>query len=64
MDISVSTWLIWSSTWIISFMYGYFELHDFKFCLVSGINLAGHLTVILLTCKNRYNYHRKLIPNQ
>lgn len=56
MDISITTWLIWLYTWIVSLFYGIIELQDLKFCMVAIINLIGHLAVIGLTMRNRHRF--------
>jgi len=53
-DISLMTWWIWLSTWIISLLYGVFVLADWRFCLIAIVNVVGHLTVIGFTAYNRY----------
>lgn len=55
-DISILTWLIWMSAWVISLLYGIFELADLKFCIVAIINLLGHVGVIGLTLRNRHRF--------
>jgi len=55
-DVSISTWLIWLSTWCISLTYGIVELADLKFCIIAVINIVGHLIIIGLTLKNRRKY--------
>ena len=52
-DISITTWLIWLYTWVVTLLYGWIELADLKLCIVAMINLVGHLTIIFLTYKNR-----------
>jgi len=55
-DVSILTWLIWMGTWVISLLYGIFELEDLKFCIVAVINLFGHSAVIGLTLRNRNRF--------
>ena len=55
-DISIPTWLIWLSTWLISLAYGILELQDLKFSIIATINIVGHLMIIGLTLKNRHTY--------
>lgn len=43
-------------TWIISLLYGIFELADLKFCIVAIINLVGHTIIIGLTLRNRKRF--------
>ena len=52
-DISITTWLIWLYTWVVTLLYGWIELADLKLCIVAMINLVGHLAIIFLTYKNR-----------
>ena len=58
-DISLLTWLIWLSTWLISLLYGMLILHDVRFCLVAAVNIAGHVAIIGLTFYNRH-YRNKI----
>jgi hypothetical protein len=58
-DISIVTWLIWLSTWIISLLYGILFLDDWRFCLVASVNIAGHLAIIGLTLYNR-TFHKQV----
>lgn len=58
MDISIATWLIWLYTWVISLLYGIFELEDLKFCIVAVINLIGHFGIIGLTLRNRKRFKK------
>lgn len=55
-DVSVPTWAIWISTWIVSLVYGITALGDFKFIMVALVNVVGHGLIIILTLKNRYVY--------
>lgn len=45
-NISVTTWIIWASTWAISFGYGITKLHDVMFCVTAGMNLSVHFCII------------------
>lgn len=58
-DISITTWLIWLYTWIVSLAYGIIELDDLKFCIVAVINLIGHIGIITLTLRNRKRFKNK-----
>ncbi|NCT40417.1 MAG: hypothetical protein GW778_01990 [Alphaproteobacteria bacterium] len=58
MDISIATWLIWLYTWVVTLLYGMFELHDLKLCLVAIINLIGHVAIISLTLRNRNRFKK------
>ncbi|MFK7839705.1 MAG: hypothetical protein AB8B83_05185 [Bdellovibrionales bacterium] len=58
MDISITTWLIWLYTWVVTLLYGMFELDDLKLCIVAIINLFGHVGIIGLTCRNRYRFKK------
>lgn len=52
-NISISTWLIWSSSWVISLLYGIVCLSDLLFCIIATVNLTGCLSVLLLVVHNR-----------
>jgi hypothetical protein len=54
-SLSLSTWLIWTSTWLISLGYGATKLQDVMFCLTAGMNLAAHCAIVGFIC------HRRLI---
>jgi len=56
-DISITTWLIWLYTWVVTLLYGWIELADLKLCIVAGINLIGHLAIIGLTYRNRKKHN-------
>ncbi len=43
---ALSTWAIWTLTWMISLGYGITKLQDFMFCVVAGMNMAAHLAII------------------
>jgi len=58
-DISIATWLIWLYTWVVTLAYGWIELGDLKLCIVAGINLIGHIAIILLTLRNRKKHQKK-----
>ena len=51
--ISLLTWFIWSSSWLISLAYAYLCLEDLKFTLVAAMNLLGHMAVIALVIRGR-----------
>ena len=54
--ISVSTWSIWTMTWLISFGYAVFAMHDTLFAVTCGMNLVGHILIIALTIYKRNKY--------
>lgn len=54
--ISLSTWLIWTTTWLISFGYAVYTLQDLMFAITSGMNLVGHILIIMLTVYKRQKY--------
>jgi len=56
--VSLITWCIWLSTWIISLAYGALILVDWRLCMIAGVNIAGHLGVIGLAVYHRY-FRRK-----
>lgn len=55
-DVSIPTWFVWLSTWIISLLYGIIELQDFKFSMIAVINIVGHLAILGLTFRNRLRH--------
>ena len=55
-DVSILTWLIWLYTWVVTLLYGAFELGDLKLCIVAVINLVGHVVIIALTLRNRNRF--------
>lgn len=57
-DISITTWLIWLYTWIVTLAYGWLELADLKLCIVAAINLIGHIAIIALTLRNRKKHEQ------
>lgn len=59
--ISLVTWGIWSSTWVISLLYGYLCLADARFCLVAATNLLGNLTIISIVYYNRKSIAKRMI---
>jgi uncharacterized protein with PQ loop repeat len=54
LDISLTTWWIWFSTWVVSLVYGIVFIKDVRFITIACVNLAGHVGVIGLTVYNRY----------
>jgi hypothetical protein len=65
---ALSTWMIWASTWFISFGYGVTKLNDGMFCLVAGMNFTAHLIIIAMIVWHRrvelaqFFYLQKLQP--
>lgn len=59
-SISLLTWWVWLSSWIISLLYGVLCLSDIKFCIVASINIAGHITVMALIYYKRMQ-EKKLV---
>lgn len=57
-SLSLITWSIWLTTWIISFSYGLFYLHDTRFCIVALVNIIGHLAVMGLVLYRRKQHLR------
>jgi len=53
-DLSLVTWWIWLSTWLISLSYGAFIMKDWRFCMIALVNIAGHIAVIGLGTYNCY----------
>lgn len=52
-SISLPTWYVWASSWLISLLYGVYHLHDPMFVAVATMNLAGHGGIIALTTYRR-----------
>ena len=52
--ISLTTWFIWLSSWLISLTYGILYIEDWRFILVASINVLGHVLIIGLTIYNRF----------
>jgi hypothetical protein len=61
-SISLSTWMIWTITWIVSFGYAIFSLQDLLFATTSGMNLVGHVLIIALAIYKRHKYDRNKKP--
>ncbi|MCB9983402.1 MAG: hypothetical protein H6861_07000 [Rhodospirillales bacterium] len=57
-EISITAWMIWNYTAIVSLLYSVFDLADLKFSVVNGINLVCINIVILLTLYKRRLYHK------
>ena len=55
-SISLSTWFIWTTTWLVSFGYAVFALQDILFATTSGMNLGGHLLIIFITIYKEQKY--------
>jgi hypothetical protein len=55
-SISLSTWFVWTMTWVISFGYAAFVLHDVLFAATAGMNIVGHIVIIGLTIYKRQKY--------
>lgn len=53
-DLSLVTWWIWLTTWLISLSYGALIMKDWRFCMVALVNITGHLAVISLGTYNCY----------
>ena len=47
-SISISTWTLWTITWLISFGYAIFSLNDPMFAFTCGMNVMAHMTIIIL----------------
>lgn len=60
MDISVSAWMIWNYTSIVSLLYGIFEMHDPKFIFVCTTNILCINTIIFMTLYKRHKYAKRV----
>jgi len=61
-SISLLTWMIWTSTWMVSFGYAVFSVQDLLFATTSGMNLVGHLFIIALAVYKRHKYDENKKP--
>ena len=52
--ISVSSLGIWLALWTFCLAYGFTVLHDWRFCAVAGINVAGHALLMGLILLSRH----------
>lgn len=60
---SISTWLMWLSTWCISFGYGALCIQDMLFCITCAMNIIAHVFIIALVfVKRRNNYRTRKLP--
>lgn len=57
--LSLSTWMIWTSTWAISLGYGMVHLDDLMFCMVAGMNLVAHMAVIAFILLRKWEVARE-----
>ncbi|MFN8672292.1 MAG: hypothetical protein U0457_09475 [Candidatus Sericytochromatia bacterium] len=48
---NISSYILWTATGGISFLYGIFILKDFLFIAVSGLNFLACLVVLILSIK-------------
>lgn len=55
-SISMVTWFVWLSTWVIGLGYAVFALQDLLLSITCGMNVAGHLLVIGMTFYKRLKY--------
>ena len=55
-SISLSTWSMWTLTWLISFGYAVCAIQDVLFAITAGLNLIGHILIVGLTMFKRHKY--------
>ena len=60
--LSLSTWAIWASTWLISLGYGITKLHDPMFCLTAGMNFAAHIIIVGFILSYRLRHAGNIYP--
>lgn len=63
-EISITSWMIWNYTAIVSLLYSVFDLADIKFSLVNSVNVACINIIILLTLYKRSAYKKRRNQNQ
>ena len=63
-EISITSWMIWNYTAIVSLLYSVFDLADVKFSLVNGINVICINIIILLTLYKRSAYKKRRSQSQ
>lgn len=61
-DISLSTWFIWTLATFISLAYGIFELGDWKFCMITGVNATCHAAILGMIIYKRYTFAPAIQP--
>lgn len=52
-SISLSTWYLWTTTWLISLGYAGLVIGDLMLSVTAAMNVAGHAGVIWLTLYKR-----------
>lgn len=55
-DISLSAWLIWNYTAIVSLLYSVYTLDDFKLSAVNAVNVFFITVIICITLYKRRKY--------
>lgn len=51
--VSISSWVIWSYTWLVSTLYTFFIIEDGLFTAVSVINLVFSLLITIICIRKR-----------
>ncbi len=57
-DISITTWLLWSATSLVSLLYALTVVKDFPFIAVSATSLVGSLAVSAMAVLRRIQHSR------
>ena len=57
-DISITTWLLWSGTSLVSLLYALTVVKDFPFIAVSATSLVGSVAVSALVLLRRIQHSR------
>lgn len=55
-EISLTSWMIWNYTSIVSLLYSIFDLADLKLSIVNAINVLFINLIILITLYKRKKY--------
>ena len=58
-NISLTTWMIWSSAWCISLGYGMTVMEDVMFCITACVNLSVHFIIMGVVAYKRVMYSRR-----
>lgn len=51
---SINSWIVWLNSSIIFLVYGFYYIDDWRFLILTSINLLFNIIVILLILLNRY----------
>ncbi len=57
-DISITTWLLWSATSLVSLLYAVSVVHDIPFAAVSATSLVGSIAVSAMAGLRRIQHSR------